>query len=658
MEAKVGRRVLILLILSIALAVLGQYYFAHKRSFMWDGIVLYLLAMALFVSVSAALEPQRRKEGPGWPNLWQELWQALRCSRLRLVVLLMGLAMILYVTSASGSRPGDKPFWDLLALWVISIALVVGAFVDWGGIPEWLQRGLGALRRHGPETVLVLFIAVITFLLRGINREGIPFVLSGDEAEMGLEAIAVLEGRRTSPFVTGWLSHPTLYFFLQAAFLRLFGITTAALRLPSALISAATVILLYLLARRFYGRWIALLAAISFAFYHYAIHFGRLAINNIWDPFFALGVFYFFIRGIEEKRLGHMLAAGVFGGLAVYFYMGARLIPIILFVYVLYCLFSKPGFLRDHLVYLVICGLVALVIALPLLSFFRTHPNDMMARWNSMGIFPSGWVEQQRQATGRSTLSIFLGQFLKAALAFNFFSDPTFWYHPGIPLLQFLSSVFFVFGLTYAIYQWRRREYFLLCVWFLLVILFGGALLENPPTSPRLVLAIPPVVICMVLGMVKVSSYIQLALEQPRSTALILSLALVLLTSYQSAHFYFARYTPAHEFAGVNTEVADRMGKYLKALGPEYQCYFFGAPRMYYGHATIPFIARGIVGTDVTEPITDSVAFVNPERKAVFVFLPERLGELDVVRRFYPTGRLREFRNKNGQVLFVAYEAD
>jgi len=50
--------------------------------------------------------------------------------------------------------------------------------------------------------------------------------------------------------------------------------------------------------------------------------------------------------------------------------------------------------------------------------------------------------------------------------------------------------------------------------------------------------------------------------------------------------------------------------------------------------------------------------FVNPARKAVFVFLPERRLEFDVVLRFNPSGRFREFYDRKGQALFFAYEAD
>jgi len=659
MESRDRRSVLVLLVVSVFLAILAQHYLSYKRAFMWDGLFLYFLAMLLFGLVVARAESRPRGKDAGRGSLWLEIWQLLSCSSVRLVVLLVGIGCVVYVAAVSGSRSAGSSFWDLIALWIIGVALGAGAFVDWATLPRRLRRKARVLLHPGPEAVFVVILAIGAFLLRGTRLDSIPFVLSDDEAAMGMEAIAVMEGRLTSPFVTGWLSHPTLFFFLQAAFLRFFGTTTVALRLPSALVSSATLVLLYVFARRYYGRWVAIVAAVFFCTYHYAIHYGRSGLNNIWDPCFALGVFYLTSRGLEAKRLGDLLAAGLLMGLAIYFYMGARLIPIILVVYLVYWALRRPGLLHDNLAYLAVFGLMALIVALPLLAFFARHPQDMMARWTWLGIFPSGWVEQEMQRTGKGTLGVLFGQFVKSVLAFNCFPDPTFHYRPGIPLLRFFTSVLFVFGLTYALRKWREREYFLLLAWYLLVIIFGGVLLENPPSSPRLVLAIPPVVICVALGMVKISSYIQLTLNRGRELAVGISVILLLFASYQSVFFYFAKYTPSHAFGNLNTEVADTVGRYLRVLGPDYQCYFFGPPRIYYrGIPSIPFIARGVTGTDVVEPITDGVDFVNPERRAVFVFLPERRSEFSVVQRFYPSGRFREFYNQKGQILFFAYEAD
>jgi hypothetical protein len=190
----------------------------------------------------------------------------------------------------------------------------------------------------------------------------------------------------------------------------------------------------------------------------------------------------------------------------------------------------------------------------------------------------------------------------------------------------------------------------------LLDVIFGGALLMNPPWSPRLVIAIPPVLICVVVGMVQMATYLQRALRRPEAMMWGVSLALVLVTGYGSLRFYFHDYTAGHVFREPNTEIANILGRYLQTLGLGYRCYFFGAPRMYFGHPPIPFFDQVVPGTDVVDPPDPELAFVDPDVNAVFVFLPERLSDLDIVRQRYPTGALREFRDDNGGLRFTAYE--
>ncbi|MEA3407037.1 MAG: glycosyltransferase family 39 protein [Chloroflexota bacterium] len=649
-----------LLGLSLVLAVTGQYYLANKRQFMWDGILLYALAMVLFAWVSARIESGGREKGQkGFPGLWRGIWRALNHSVLRLALFLSGIALVMFVSFAASSRSGSRPFYDLLALWGVGILTTGGACIPWQDMTfhpqEWWKRTV----EQGPEALLILVLALATFLTRVVNLENIPFVLDGDEAAMGLEAVAVIEGRRVNPFVTGWLSHPTLYFFLQSLFLRLFGISIAALRFSSAFISPFIVILLYFFTRRLYGRWVAILSATFFAAYHYPLHFGRIALNNIWDPFFALGAIYFLTVGLEERQLASVLVGGVLTGMAIYFYMGSRLLPIILVLYLLYWALTETNFLWENAVYLFLFGLMAFLVALPLLNFFRTHPEDLVARWEWVGVFSSDWAKGEMQKTGKTVWGLMPNQLLKSVLAFNYFSDPTFFYHPNTPLLHFGSSIFFVVGLTYSLRRWRERRYFLLLLWFFLVILFGGVLLENPPSSARFVLSIPPVVLFVVFGVFKVSSYIQNSVKALPKVAMILSLVLILFLSYHSLYFYFCDYSPQHLYSSYgNTEVATAIAQYLNLLDADYRWYFFGPPRIYHDFPVISFLAPEAKGMDVEESVSGRVDFVDPVYDAVFVFLPERRSEFETVRRRYPAGAFREFTNGEGRLLFVSYEVD
>ena len=507
-------------------------------------------------------------------------------------------------------------------------------------LPRWRPWGNGAISRrvsstgceaYGPpvpETVLVAVLIVATLLLRVIDIGRIPYILSGDEASMGLEAVQVLNGQLRSPFTTGWLSHPTLFFFVQALFLRVGGTSVAVLRLPSALIATAAALLLYLLARRWYGRRIALFALVFYAGYHYAIHFGRIALNNIWDPFFALAALWSITRGLDTRRPLAWGLGGLAMGLGAYFYMGARLVPMIVLAYGIMMLIQRPAIWREQRANILLCIVVAAMAAAPLLFHFRRYPSDLTARWNAVSIFPMGWVTSEMAITGRTMASLLWEQFAKSFFAFVAYPDTTLHYFPQTPLYLWPEAALAVLGLGMNLRNWRKPQYAVLPLWYMLVVLFGGMLLENPPQSPRLVLALPVACCGFPLGW-RAWPRSWGAWSSGRARALtVAALVVMLAVSGNSANFYLAKYTPTHVYGGENTEVADALGHYLADLGPDVQWYFYAAPRMFVGFSTITFLAPNAHGTDAPETVTTDMSWADPPGDAVFVFLPERAGEL------------------------------
>ncbi len=81
---------------------------------------------------------------------------------------------------------------------------------------------------------------------------------------------------------------------------------------------------------------------------------------------------------------------------------------------------------------------------------------------------------------------------------------------------------------------------------------------------------------------------------------------------------------------------------------------------MWADFGSTPFIARGVKIYDVKEPFGGpSLDFVDPAHKSVFIFLPERIQEMDTVRRLMPGGTVEEVRRIPGDweqpLLFTAY---
>src|SRR5262249_5878665 len=135
----------------------------------------------------------------------------------------------------------------------------------------------------------------------------------------------------------------------------------------------------------------------------------------------------------------------------------------------------------------------------PLLRFFLTHRDDFTARLAIVGIFQSGWFEQQR-AQGLGMFTILLNQVRDSFGAYIFQPDRSTWYDPKIPLLDRTSAVLFIFGLASALSCWRRMEMALLLTWIVGAAIFGGVLLTDTPESPRFVMTAPALCLLVALA--------------------------------------------------------------------------------------------------------------------------------------------------------------
>src|SRR5690606_36256905 len=134
------------------------------------------------------------------------------------------------------------------------------------------------------EIYLIIALTLTAFLFRVTNVTGHPFIMSGTEANIGLDAAAVAAGNLGSPFATGWVSNPTLPAYLMALPVRILGPSLLALRLWSVLVGAGTVLAVGLLGRRLYGAKVGLVAAALLTGWHLHLHYSRLGVTNIWDP--------------------------------------------------------------------------------------------------------------------------------------------------------------------------------------------------------------------------------------------------------------------------------------------------------------------------------------------------------------------------------------
>lgn len=538
--------------------------------------------------------------------------------------------------------PSLQP-WPAIGAWAGAIGLfLVGAWALTTLPPPRAKRASGLARW---ELAALVGLTLLALALRVVAIERIPQNFGGDEGEMGRLAREVLRGTAYAPFATGWLSHPMLWFFLQALALRGFGDNVFGLRMLSALIGTATIPALYLFARPLYGRASALGAAALLAAYHFHIHFSRLGVNNIVDPLAALAVFGTFVYAYRARSAFGFALAGVLMGVAQHFYMGTRLIPVVVAVVLLHQLVFDWRRVWELRWQIGLMGLGFLLGFGPLLGFFIGHPQDFTARLAMVGIFQTGWFEQQRQG-GASALAILGAQARNSFGAWTFQPDRSAWYDPQIPLLDRASSVLFLIGSIATLARLRRLEAALLVAWLVGIAVFGGMLLVNSPESPRYVMSAPLICLLVVVGAEQVGAL--LAWGVPKAPAFAwraAGAALVLALALWSVNFYFRVYTPRATYGWFNTEAATTIGRYLRGEPEPVYVYFFGPPAMFLGNGTIQFEAPNTPGMDVLNPIAaaEQLPPAPAGLRPIFIFMPWRIDELAIVQARYPNGALRQF---------------
>ena len=627
---------------ALGLATLGQAICVLATEHRWAGVACLALGGFVFSRVSDDASVGGRPAAVAW----------------RPTTLLASILMTTGVLATVGAAVPSDDYTTPTALWIGAMGANVLAFARWHhpGIawtPWW--------RAHGRAALLVGAIFLVALGLRLWQLASVPITVSGDEGEFGLEAARVLKGQIRSPFTTGWLGNPTMGFFFTAPSIAWLGQTSLGLRLPWALLGALTVPLVFWLVSRLQGWAVGLAAAGLLATYHYHIHFSRLGINNIADPFFATLTLLLLYRGYDRRSLASWALAGLAMGIAQYFYFGARAIPLIAMVVGLALLVRCPSAHRADVVrgLLTMTG-AGLTAAAPMIQYALRYPAEYMAPLSRVGLLQGGRLDALMAVRNVSAPEVLLDQIQRSVLAFNVYPDPTFWYQPGQPLFDAPSGVLFILGLGYATVRGLDPRLFPLAAWWWLGTLLGGAMTENPPSSQRLIGLSVPAVAFVALALIRVGVAARSWLD-PRWRAVALSIAVAVISAL-SVKFYFVEYTPRRVYGGPNAVVANTLASYAsQQLGREWRMYFFGPPRMYIDYGTIAFLAPEVEGVDVREVMATAPppGLIQFDKRPALVFLPERRGELEMVRRTYPEGRVEEIPSPlGGEPLFVVYRIE
>lgn len=253
-----------------------------------------------------------------------------------------------------------------ILLWA---AVIICAFALYR---NYLSANGGNIKTAGYEIpkkayiILLCAVGIIAVFVRVYKFGSVPGGFNQDGAMAAVDAKALADygtdryGMRLPVHLTAWgySQMSSLLSYLMVPWIKLFGLSPAALRMPQLIASVAALVCLYLFVRDVFGKNAAIITLIFAAINPWHILQSRWALDcNLYPQFFIMGV-YFLNKGLH-KRL-HLVISMVMFGLCMYCYgISIYTMPVFLLAACIYLLASKKLAVKDALIALMVYLLVA-----------------------------------------------------------------------------------------------------------------------------------------------------------------------------------------------------------------------------------------------------------------------------------------------------------
>jgi len=421
----------------------------------------------------------------------------------------------------------------------------------------------GHLRRT--ELVAVGLLMLLAAVLRFHQLDTIPVGLDVDEAVDGWEARRILNGGCCPIFFTADYGEEPMHIYTVALLFRLLGSSVVYVRAASAIAGLLLVPVIYLLARELFPPVdesllsVPILSAFWVATSYWHITYSRAGMEPVYLPLFVTASTLFLWRGIKLQKRWLFVLAGCLLGAGLYTYRAVRFFPILLLMFMGYRILRDVRFRQMHLRNLVLFAMSCLIVFLPLGSYALTHPSVFVQREMTVSVL----------GAASDTRSVAMTIAESAARTFGMYSivpDPQFERNPAHrPILDPLSSVFFIVGLTAAWLKRKQPAYAFVFLWLVVMSLPGALTPDVSPQYSRGMGALPAVALLFSLGVDSLAERLRRGRLWPRvrrayRPLLCLALATIALLSYRDYFFPWAERQRQGIVAGARaTEAAEVM---------------------------------------------------------------------------------------------------
>jgi 4-amino-4-deoxy-L-arabinose transferase-like glycosyltransferase len=326
------------------------------------------------------------------------------------------------------------------------------------------------------QLLLLLFISALVIFYKFLL---IPRYLFFDEVEFAKLAIS-LSHTPYLPYSELATGHSTLYFYVLLFSMKVFGLSTFALRLPSALFGIVSIFVLYRILKNaiqtMEHQWLPFVCSLIFVTSRWYFNFARYAFEGTFLITLELSSILFFLEYIKHKSIKYLIFSGIFAGLTFHSYIPGR----IFFIVPLFFL------VRYHWKQILWFLIPFLVVIAPLVMYLTTH-QDLRVK------------EQMYLTSNRYPLPEKIGFFatnvLNTTLMFNVIGDMNGRHnYPGKPALNPFIGILFLIGLFSSLKHLDKKRNQLFILYFIVSLIptLLTAVNENP-NMLRTITALPAV---------------------------------------------------------------------------------------------------------------------------------------------------------------------
>lgn len=363
-------------------------------------------------------------------------------------------------------------------------------------------------------------ILILSFLVRVIGIDAVPYGVNQDEAMLAMDAWALSDygtdryGTFMPVHFTAWKygQMSVLLAYCMVPFIRVFGFSTFVVRLPMAIVSTLGVALMYLIGKKLFSEKMALGVMALTAINPWHFMQSRWALDcNLFPHVFLLG-FYLLLLGLEKRR--YLYLSMVCFGLTFYCYgIAIYTVPVFLIVYAAWCLWKKQIPFKDIVISVVIFAAVALpeIITMAINMF---GGSTIETPFFTMSFFPESirsndilFLNFTFEQLGKNILTMFKKVFLQTPdHLFNTIPEFGPLYHVSIPFI-FIGIVQF----TRKLFKEKdiKKQTIYLALWGFLISGIWVGLITKEVNVNRINIIFYPLILLCAYGIYEVLNRIQ-----------------------------------------------------------------------------------------------------------------------------------------------------